>query len=474
MRVGADVVWRAEESRLVLRSSKINGNRLSVDGYPASKGFETQMLDGKLRLKAQQSVPEMRVLILGPSSAGKSTLMKRTALMAEEESWGADSRFKYASLTLDAVKETLLSNMLDEVHCVLSPDDEKILSREEWEAVAAMLRDSSDPCGHRGFFLENGWNLLQRTYKSVDYQTDWCRVRQRTTGITELRLLNEKLVFVDLGGPRTERKKWMHCSTNVSQVWFAVSLTGMLRALYDDETQNEFSESMNVLHHVSTSKWFRSTQIVIFLTHMDDLLDLYARFPDIIEAKISKLLQVPFVSDFPAGSEARLRLLVIAAFSAEISRWRIKFFVPKSFDVAVINLMDRVSGSAATRWALGRATPKVRAVAHELTVLNEARVPDTVLEGNGLGEWKFHFFDVTMKWTFRTHMFFPRFFREEVMTLLLWQKRTRCVSKDVLIEHIIPYLASMHSVQHRAALKEADDTDPFAKFDVDAVAISKI
>ena len=106
-----------------------------------------------------------------------------------------------------------------------------------------MLRDSSDPCGHRGFFLENGWNLLQRTYESVDYQTDWCRVRQRTTGITELRLLNEKLVFVDLGGPRTERKKWMHCSTNVSQVWFAVSLTGMLRALYDDELKTSFPKA---------------------------------------------------------------------------------------------------------------------------------------------------------------------------------------------------------------------------------------
>lgn len=66
---------------------------------------------------------------------------------------------------------------------------------------------------------------------------DILRSRVKTTGITETTFKVGELTYklFDVGGQRSERKKWIHCFENVTALVFLVSLSEYDQMLYEDE-----------------------------------------------------------------------------------------------------------------------------------------------------------------------------------------------------------------------------------------------
>jgi guanine nucleotide-binding protein G(i) subunit alpha len=67
---------------------------------------------------------------------------------------------------------------------------------------------------------------------------DILRSRVKTTGITETTFKVSELTYrlFDVGGQRSERKKWIHCFENVTALVFLVSLSEYDQMLYEDES----------------------------------------------------------------------------------------------------------------------------------------------------------------------------------------------------------------------------------------------
>ena len=67
---------------------------------------------------------------------------------------------------------------------------------------------------------------------------DILRSRVKTTGITETNFKVGELTYklFDVGGQRSERKKWIHCFENVTALVFLVSLSEYDQMLYEDES----------------------------------------------------------------------------------------------------------------------------------------------------------------------------------------------------------------------------------------------
>ena len=67
---------------------------------------------------------------------------------------------------------------------------------------------------------------------------DILRSRVKTTGITETAFKIGELTYklFDVGGQRSERKKWIHCFENVTALVFLVSLSEYDQMLYEDES----------------------------------------------------------------------------------------------------------------------------------------------------------------------------------------------------------------------------------------------
>ena len=74
-----------------------------------------------------------------------------------------------------------------------------------------------------------------------DYQPteqDILRTRVKTTGIVEVHFSFKNLNFklFDVGGQRSERKKWIHCFEDVTAIIFCVAMSEYDQVLHEDET----------------------------------------------------------------------------------------------------------------------------------------------------------------------------------------------------------------------------------------------
>jgi len=122
-------------------------------------------------------------------------------------------------------------------------------------------------CTH--YFLSNIDRISQSDYTpSIE---DLLRCRSKTTGIQELSLEIEqnKFIIVDVGGQRSERKKWIHCFQDVTAVLFFVALSEYDLKLYEEDDTNRMHESLKLFDDICNSKWFSEIPIILFLNKMD-------------------------------------------------------------------------------------------------------------------------------------------------------------------------------------------------------------
>merc|ERR1712137_688390 len=100
---------------------------------------------------------------------------------------------------------------------------------------------------------------------------DVLRSRVKTTGITETRFKVGELTYrmFDVGGQRSERKKWIHCFENVTAIIFLVAVSAYDQNLVEDESVNRMREALTLFDSICNSKWFVKTSIVLFLNKTD-------------------------------------------------------------------------------------------------------------------------------------------------------------------------------------------------------------
>jgi len=127
------------------------------------------------------------------------------------------------------------------------------------------LNDSTD------YFFQNLDRIVQKDYiPNVD---DILRIRIKTSGITEIdfNVGKDKFVVVDVGGQRSERRKWIHCFQDVTAIIFFAALSEYDQKLSEEETTNRMSEALKLFKELSNYKCFaeKDTAIILFLNKYD-------------------------------------------------------------------------------------------------------------------------------------------------------------------------------------------------------------
>ena len=100
---------------------------------------------------------------------------------------------------------------------------------------------------------------------------DVLRTRIRTTGMIETKYEINKVFFniYDVGGQRNERRKWIHSFADVTAVLFVSALNHYHCVLFEDEKKNAMHESIALFDEIINSKWFKKTEIILFLNKKD-------------------------------------------------------------------------------------------------------------------------------------------------------------------------------------------------------------
>jgi len=133
--------------------------------------------------------------------------------------------------------------------------------------------------------------IVQPDYLPSD--DDLLRSRARTTGIVEtvFTMGENKFRLVDVGGQRSERKKWLHCFQDVTAILFVTSLSEYDQKLFEDDKVNRMVESLELFKTTINNEWFSGAKgpapAVIVFFNKSDLFkekilkaDLSSCFPD--------------------------------------------------------------------------------------------------------------------------------------------------------------------------------------------------
>lgn len=136
------------------------------------------------------------------------------------------------------------------------------------------------------YFFDNVERIAQPGY--VPIYEDVLRCRARTTGIvnTNFKIQGNRFQMMDVGGQRSERKKWIHCFENVTAIIFVAAINEYDQVLYEDGKTNRVLEALELFGKTCNNNWFENAAVILFLNKQDlfhkklETVDLTVCFPD--------------------------------------------------------------------------------------------------------------------------------------------------------------------------------------------------
>ena len=271
-------------------------------------------IDKKIKEDARHSDKEVKLLLLGAGESGKSTIAKQMKILYKDG---------YSDKERSAFRHVVYANVVQSMAAIVKAmpllqiefdnserlDDSKLIIQtsqmlNDFELagkIGEALKRLWDDAGVREcfkhsrkyqlndsaeYYLEELDRLCTQDY--TPSEQDVLRTRVKTTGITETRFNYKNLEFrlIDVGGQRSERKKWIHCFEDVTAIIFCVALSAYDLLLAEDEETNRMQESMRLFDSICNNTWFRSTSMILFLNKTDlfkskiENIPLSVCFPD--------------------------------------------------------------------------------------------------------------------------------------------------------------------------------------------------
>ncbi|KFQ44813.1 GNAZ protein, partial [Probosciger aterrimus] len=282
------------------------GCRQSSEEKEAAR--RSRRIDRHLRSESQRQRREIKLLLLGTSNSGKSTIVKQMKII-HSGGFNLEACKEYKPLIIYNAIDSLtriiraLATLKIEFHnpdraydavqlfALTGPAESK--GEITPELLGVMKRLWADPgvqecfCRSNEYHLEDNaayyLNDLERI-AALDYiptVEDILRSRDMTTGIVENKFTFKELTFkmVDVGGQRSERKKWIHCFEGVTAIIFCVELSGYDLKLYEDNQTSRMAESLRLFDSICNNNWFINTSLILFLNKKDLLAEKIRRIP---------------------------------------------------------------------------------------------------------------------------------------------------------------------------------------------------
>ncbi|KAJ7854002.1 heterotrimeric G-protein alpha subunit, GPA1-like protein [Mycena leptocephala] len=254
-------------------------------------------IDNQLKRDRMMQKNEIKMLLLGAGESGKSTVLKQMRFIYHD-GYNAEERETYKEIiysnTIQSMRAILEAMPLLDISLAPQNDARRatILSLPAQIDADVLPRDLADAV--RGLWMDPGVKEAVRRSREFQLTTarmavpdyvpsdqDILRSRVKTTGITETAFQVGELTYklFDVGGQRSERKKWIHCFENVTALVFLVSLSEYDQMLYEDENVNRMQEALTLFDSICNSRWFVKTSIILFLNKIDLFAEKLPRSP---------------------------------------------------------------------------------------------------------------------------------------------------------------------------------------------------
>ena len=120
------------------------------------------------------------------------------------------------------------------------------------------------------YYFDNCHRFVEEGFLPND--VDVIMARKRTTGVivTEFPTADGlKFSVVDVGGQRSERRKWINCFDGVKAIFWVSNLAGYDKVLFEDKTINRMHEDLDLFRETVKTNAFKNTPIFLFFNKKD-------------------------------------------------------------------------------------------------------------------------------------------------------------------------------------------------------------
>ncbi|KAJ7500121.1 heterotrimeric G-protein alpha subunit, GPA3-like protein [Mycena latifolia] len=271
-------------------------------GQPVSKDSRTEKarsdaIDRQIHEDSKRYKKECKILLLGSGESGKSTIVKQMKIIHQA---GYDTRARAefrttiyknvldSAVTLARVVRRVgvgslgeaeggvpsaAADVLAQTHAVLTPAlADAIFHVARVPAVERVVDEHPAEfylMDSASYFFASIHRIAHPTY--VPSEEDVLRARAKSTAIIETRFWMGDLSIhmFDVGGQRSERKKWIHCFESVTSIIFCTALSEYDQVLEEERRVNRMRESLYLFESVINSRWFLRTSVILFLNKID-------------------------------------------------------------------------------------------------------------------------------------------------------------------------------------------------------------
>uniref|UniRef100_A0A915CLY7 Uncharacterized protein n=1 Tax=Ditylenchus dipsaci TaxID=166011 RepID=A0A915CLY7_9BILA len=274
----------------------------------------SRKIDEELNNEHRLMEKVIKLLLLGPSESGKSTVLKQMRIIhlngfTMEELWSRRPLVFYNTVQSMAqllqglkrfgikmglerdVDANIILSLTANDPCLVHGIPEKVYLalKRLWvdEKVQYIYERRSEyylmDCAK--YFLDE----LDRIYhpEYVPTITDILYSRMETIGVTEIRYNYKNMEFriFDVGGQKTERRKWIHIFDNVNSIFFIAAISEYDQQMREDLSTNRMHDAIELFRNIGNNPLFSKVQIILFLNKKD----IFAE----------KILRVPLTACFP-------------------------------------------------------------------------------------------------------------------------------------------------------------------------------
>eukprot|EP01084_Bolivina_argentea_P319548 554243_1 len=277
------------------------------------QSMEDKKLNQELSKQKKKDAYIKKLLFLGSGGSGKSTLFKQLRTI-HGNGWTKEDRLTF----VDHIHAQIIEQMKLAIECVeflaeeeaeeqqgddyKRPDDFNGLQAlsDEGQKACNVVQSVKDPklthevaeacktlwCeaeikkiyemratmkieDSSAYFWDKTDKVIESGY--VPDETDILLVRYRTTGVIDQKFTIKKNIFhvFDVGGQKSERKKWIHCFEHVTAVIFVVSLSCYDEVMFEDEAVNSIVDSITLFENICNNEYFTKTSMILFLNKKD-------------------------------------------------------------------------------------------------------------------------------------------------------------------------------------------------------------
>eukprot|EP00123_Amoebidium_parasiticum_P015240 comp22849_c1_seq1/m.36020 comp22849_c1_seq1/g.36020 ORF comp22849_c1_seq1/g.36020 comp22849_c1_seq1/m.36020 type:complete len:356 (-) comp22849_c1_seq1:288-1355(-) len=255
-----------------------------------------EAIDRNLKKDKAAMRQEVKLLLLGAGESGKSTIVKQMRIIHGDGYSEKDRREFVPIIYLNVVRS--IQALLQAAERMGIPLDDQEGEEKARHIMELDKNTTVELTGEMVCSIQYLWQLeaLQSTYRrrnefqlndsakyyfddldrigSPEYMPtldDVLRSRVPTTGIIEFKFQIRDVTYrmVDVGGQRSERRKWIHCFASVTSIIFIVALSEYDQVLFEDKNQSRMRESIALFDNIVNYEWFVDTSMILFLNKTD-------------------------------------------------------------------------------------------------------------------------------------------------------------------------------------------------------------